>query len=365
MGFQSAFSVAFALVALSTAVPVLDFARHSQNSIGCRNEHNEPVDWFIVYKLPEMPTSTEAMEKEGVAHMYMDESTNGQWRQSTVSIQTDKHAVAYTLEQLYGKQSKDAFHLMYNDETPEGKTSSSKGHAKGVTMFDQTSGFWLLHSVPKFPTADVYSYPNGGRKFGQMLFCVSFPYERLGEIGDQLHLYEPYIYSSALPSEISKKYKILQSVINAEKPTETAKHEITLRSSGGVTFTSFAKDGKWGEELYTNFVAPSLKQSLFVETWQNGQGDLPSSCKGAYHVNNIKEVQVSKSVDFMNSKDHSKWAVSVGKSSDWICIGGINRQHGQISRGGGTMCMQNKNVWETFSVSVKNTQPCSKDKSVM
>jgi len=304
-----------------------------------------------------MPKSGKSLEKEGLAFLYMDESTRGQWQQSGVSFQSEKHAVAYTLDQVYGKQ-KDSFHLMYNDENPDGKTSTSKGHAKGVTMFDQTSGFWLLHSVPKFPPAESYSFPDCGRRFGQMLFCVSFPYERLGAIGDQLSLYEPYIYSSSLPSEIADQHKILESVIKAKKPTGSPKRETVLKSSGGVSFTSFAKDGHWGEELYSDFVAPSLKQSLYVETWQNGQGDLPSSCDGSYQVNNIKEVQVTDECTFTNSKDHSKWAVSVEKSSDWVCVGGINRQHGQIKRGGGTMCMKNKDVWETFSATVKSTQTC-------
>jgi hypothetical protein len=30
--------------------------------------------------------------------------------------------------------------------------------------------------------------------------------------------------------------------------------------------------------------------------------------------------------------DHSKWCI--GQSTQWVCVGDINRQHGQFSRGG-------------------------------
>jgi len=326
--------------------------------ISCRNERDEEVDWFIVYKLPTIPSSSKTLEIDGLAHVYMDESTGGRWRQSSVSFNTENHAVAHTLQQLYKDKSKDAFHVMYNDEQPGGKSSTTKGHAKGVAMFDQTSGFWLLHSVPKFPAANRYSFPSTGRVFGQVLMCVSFPYARLGAIVEQLQLYEPYIYSSSSPSEISKHFKNIKSLLDGDLPSSPLKRETKISSTGGVSFTSFAKSAKWGGELYAGFVAPSLKQALNVETWQNGRGDEPSSCKGAYHVQNIKQVKLSNSVEFANSKDHSKWAVSVSKSSDWICVGGINRQHGQITRGGGTMCMKNKNVWKTFTASVKSTESC-------
>ena len=44
---------------------------------------------------------------------------------------------------------------MWNDEFPGGDPPVWTGgaHAKGVLGLDQASGFYLLHSVPKFPAA--------------------------------------------------------------------------------------------------------------------------------------------------------------------------------------------------------------------
>lgn len=46
----------------------------------------------------------------------------------------------------------------------------------------------------------------------------------------------------------------------------------------GIQFTSFAKSKGFNKDLYEDLVAPSLQTDLFVETWPNGGGRLPSNC---------------------------------------------------------------------------------------
>ena len=58
------------------------------------------------------------------------------------------------------------------------------------------------------------------------------------------------------------------------------------------------------------------------------------------------------------TQDHSKWAIS--QTSHWVCVGDINRQHGQLHRGGGTACTLDGGLWKAFSsiiVSVNKTCP--------
>ncbi|VDN21862.1 unnamed protein product [Gongylonema pulchrum] len=54
---------------------------------------------------------------------------------------------------------------------------------KGVVVFGENGGFWLIHSVPKFPRNDTYEYPATGHHYGQMGLCISMAYSELKKIG--------------------------------------------------------------------------------------------------------------------------------------------------------------------------------------
>ena len=65
---------------------------------------------------------------------------------------------------------------MWNDEFPGGDPPEWAGgaHAKGVLGLDAASGFYLLHSVPKFPAAPCMHCPDGignGSYTGIALVC--------------------------------------------------------------------------------------------------------------------------------------------------------------------------------------------------
>ena len=56
-------------------------------------------------------------------------------------MKDEDNAMGHTLNQIY--ESKDTGYVMWNDETPDGKTTSSQAHAKGVMGFDNKGGFLL------------------------------------------------------------------------------------------------------------------------------------------------------------------------------------------------------------------------------
>ena len=49
-------------------------------------------------------------------------------------------------------------HAMYNDEPPNDSASSGYAHAKGFLAANATNGFWVIHSVPKWPYALTTGY---------------------------------------------------------------------------------------------------------------------------------------------------------------------------------------------------------------
>lgn len=59
-------------------------------------------------------------------------------------------------------------------------------------MFDEQTGFWIVHSVPRFPEqlhSGQYVFPENARENGQSILCVTFPTSQLETIGKYLSLF--------------------------------------------------------------------------------------------------------------------------------------------------------------------------------
>jgi len=80
---------------------------------------------------------------------------------------------------------------IYNDEPTNENKSFTMGHTKGIVVADNSSGFWLVHSVPKFPQLpyqnnNSYTYPRTGVRYGQSFLCVSMLTKELDKVGKYL-----------------------------------------------------------------------------------------------------------------------------------------------------------------------------------
>ena len=62
-------------------------------------------------------------------------------------------------------------------------SSLIQAFGSGVLLLDEEGGFWLVHSIPGFPTSAAYSWPFQAQKYGQTLLCVSFPFNQFSKIG--------------------------------------------------------------------------------------------------------------------------------------------------------------------------------------
>ena len=351
--------------------------------LGCRDQNNNLVDWYVLYKLPIL-TYAQGFARNGSAYLHFSSaSTEGQWSLSEVAIDDPASPPGLTLTPVYDAPERDDLqYVFYNDEWPDGSSSSTKGHTKGAVAFAGDQGFWMIHSVPKFPPAPgegrQYSYASNGYTYGQSFLCITFPTSELDKVAKQVTLNEPFTYASKdfiyhplklpvvderhpAPSQQHASVPENRS-LNGREPAEfagaTSNIEV-ISSSYGSLFTSFAKSRDYGADLYSGLVAPRLSAGLYAETWR---ASLPSDCSGSYQVENVRNVTAStaqQAFDFGSTKDHSKWAVSSSAARPWVCVGDINRAETQQKRGGGTACLEHAGLWSIYSQMVTVWEACA------
>ena len=341
------------------------------DKLQCKDENGMPVDWYVAAKLPKLKYHSDPRINQGIAYLYMtDQTANQGWQLSNRGIDANNSILANTLEPLYNKKNKDIFWALYNDQPPSEGTRSDR-HAKGVVMVNKDQGFWLIHSVPKFPSVSIssFEYPSNGKQYGQSFLCVSFGSDQFYTIGKQLQYNEIATYASNIPGVLAQ-YSYYPSLYNATRNRRISvppyNSEAVIKSLNSMEFTSFAKAKAWNNSLYEEFIAPRLQTDLHVQSWLNpAKKVLPSVCVGNYRIFNVARgtYQPAKA-NYMSTSDHSKWAVSMHHEDDpapstkWICIADINRVDTQRVDGGGALCFQHPKVWESYQTLIAAVYDC-------
>lgn len=220
-----------------------------------------------------------------------------------------------------------------------------------------------MHEDPTLGNLSEYGYPSSGEHYGQSFLCISIDNDQFDLIGQQLMYNQIIVYRRNILATFAASFPNLTDAANQKRIEQAPfNSKVELRSSGGNTFLSFAKSDKWDKGLYDDFVAPTLLSDLFAETWLHGRSRLPSDCAQT-KVYNVKSISMQAfDIDFKNTRDHSKWAVTVaGKANQtWTCIGDINRAHTQYRRGGGTVCFNHPKIWKNYRNIVNDVEPCPK-----
>ncbi|XP_019735788.1 deoxyribonuclease-2-beta [Hippocampus comes] len=337
-------------MALALSVFVLFAFTVCDTAISCQNEAGEPVDWFIIYKLP---TYKIGEVGSGVDYMYLDPSLET-WQLSKFMINTSQGAIGNTLSQLYSKainKSSSSAYALYNDSPPVLKYLRGYGHTKGVLLFDLYQGFWLSHSIPHFPSFPEmgYLYPSSGKVNGQTALCVSLHYDQFLHITQHLVYLFPRLYNCSVPSAFATKLPQLAQLCAGHRPEALSDKKMDqLVSLQGEMFFTFAKSERFVDDIYTGWVAQVLNVNLLVETWQRQGHDLPSNCSLPNHVMNIKRIRLPGSVPFHSKYDHSKWCISWAYQKHLTCLGDLNREVFQMWRGGGLLCSYNTLIYKAF-----------------
>ncbi|XP_034485108.1 plancitoxin-1-like [Drosophila innubila] len=341
------------------------------NKVSCKDEQGHDVDWWYMYKLPKHYTKDQlGQDVTGLRYFFVTSTAYDSWKLSGRRIGDSNSMPAQTLNPLYADPK--VLLAAYNDEFPNGTVANTGGHTKGVIATDGTTGMFLVHSVPKFPTVPQYSYPTAGEHYGQSLLCVTLDVEGVEKVGELLVFNEPHFYFERNPlMRTGELFPSLERALKRQWRTESPyQKDIEVRSLNGKQFRLFGKSSRANVELYNDVVAPALGVSLFVEAWRDGAGNLPDSCDTANKVYNVEEIANQDIfIGFKTTGDHSKWAVSeetgiklhrwrIG-GGDWICIGDINRQQHQLNRGGGTVCHKSSRVSDLYRKLVADYEKCN------
>ena len=283
----------------------------------------------MISKVPELKKLNNALFTEGTGYLYYDSKQYGSFTASDKSISSSTSAVGYTLSQIYDSTANVGY-AFYNNETPNGHKYGSDAHSKGVVGYDSESGFWFVHSVPEFPPKkkESYKYPNSGVIYGQSMLCMSLPLSEINTAGRQFQTVGPKLYDFYMPDSLRDILPDLYDVtVNHKRTYNPTSRIATLTSKGGIEFTSFAKSKNFDKDLYAGLVSPSLRKSLLVETWIRTEKISkccePEELHCPYDVYNVNWVKFNEEVSYHETKDHSKWAVALDKST--LCIGDINR----------------------------------------
>ncbi|KAH8313868.1 hypothetical protein KR067_013074 [Drosophila pandora] len=343
--------------------------------VSCKDEQGNDVDWWHLYKLPKHYQHNDlGKDTTGLRYLYLTSQSYSTWQLSGKRINDPESLPAQTLNPINADPNHTLL-AVYNDQQPNGTVFSTGGHAKGVVASDGETAIWLVHSVPGFPTVPDYSYPTTGEQYAQSMLCVTLKAEDLEKVGQVLVYNEPHFYYQRNPlfANSDELFPSLERALHGQWRTESPfQKDVEVRSLDGKKFHLFGKSGRANVELYADVVAPVLDVSLFVEAWRDGTGNLPNSCEKKDKILNVEAIANEQlSVNFKTTQDHSKWAVSrptgiliyrwrVG-GGDWICVGDINRQRGQLNRGGGTVCHKSASVSNLYRQMVANWDKCAEE----
>jgi deoxyribonuclease-2 len=275
------------------------------------------------------------------------------FKQITGRSLKDTGALGHTLDQIYKGQEG---YLMWNDETPDGKTSSTHAHAKGVMGYTSTGGFLLRHSTPRFPpdrSEGYHGLPQDEHIYGQTYLCTSVTLATLNQIAGQYLVTNLQLYGSHIPAYASS-YRNITS-LSQGNVAKGWNQSVYFKSVGGTTFYDMSKSKDCDCDLWDK-VALSMAQPLNVLSW--GRPLEPSSCPTGFgfQVQNVIDINWGGSVSYKESQEHSKWAVTANHR--YLCIGDINRMVSQKKRGGGTTCINSIPAAASFAKLIAGLENC-------
>jgi deoxyribonuclease II len=234
------------------------------SGFSCLDEQGLPVDSWI------------ALAQNDRYQYYYYDPSHGFMKSKYRTNQTTDGCIMSTMSQLYAPDL-DLNNLAYglfNDDPPPplDVASSTYAHSKGVVMTNNESGFYLIHSKPNWPNQRADGpIPFPDTTYAQSLMCITLNTTMFDTVASGFLINYPYLYDSFISPALTTALPIFNSWVSKGKSSVT-NQTFELTSRNGQKFLQFAKSKAWGRDLYDDFVAPVLNQSIHVETWRSGSG---------------------------------------------------------------------------------------------
>lgn len=317
------------------------------------DDNGVPVDWWFAYKVPQMAKDATSLSATGYEYVYYDPVSRVCARSPHV-MGDGGGALDLTLRAVFANPTASTGWILYNDEMPASvhrTDSGSLGHTKGVIAFDVESNtaFWLLHSWPKYADPGVAGMPTP--MYGQTFMCISLTLQTASEIAAQMsQCQQPQTYAPRIPDSLDRNSPLflLSQAVNANVPG--AYSVVDYKSAGGQPFKVIAKNRNWDRDFWNDLVGPQLGADMCDETWIRGKIPPTLDADNIHHTYDIKFIDLSSlgaPWAWPETHDHAKWGITT--TSDWVCVGDINRMVSQEKRGGGTIAFQEPTLWADLS----------------
>lgn len=191
-------------------------------------------------------------------------------------------------------------------------------NSKRGLVYDKTSGYFLLHSLPRFPRRTssnkfIDELPDNAGIYGQHFLCMTTNLENNNKIIKTLNIINPQLVISNgegdnVGYETDEVLKLVKNKFDKNLPPQLTN---SIKTISGKEFIFFSRSRNEESLQYDTLIPEYFKDDFFVETWTKPKM-LDSICKGPYEIRNVKKLKFDK-WEYISTQEHSIWAVSVTK----------------------------------------------------
>ncbi|XP_003381884.1 deoxyribonuclease II family protein [Trichinella spiralis] len=316
----------------------------------CKDDDNVDVDWYFVYKPPNV-LSSKLLKSAG----------NPAWAPSRQNInQNAGHSIIRTMASFVQFQ-REINVLAYSDDPPNLPPRNEKSKSKGVLLVRSAANeaAWFVHTVPNFLAyLSAYAWPAAETPKGHMFLCISFSSALLNSVGKAIRYQEPYVYANNLPAAILNQNMELSNLINGidVRVTSFLAHErfATKSAQAVANIQAFGKHSKSFADMYARILRNRFAASIMV--WSPADARSKSICKGQHKLQKITSIQLD-GVQVSREADSAKWALIDGKNT--VCFTTNDYTATDKRTPGAAVCLENAGVYNAFRTAALNVEACN------